>query len=50
VIDYFLGLISLKDATAETLYDKVIAFFSLNKMPYMTNLTVNFLGKTERKL
>jgi len=38
VIDCFLGLISLKDATAETLYDKVIAFFNLNKIPYKTNL------------
>jgi len=36
VIDCFLGLISLKNATAETLYDK--AFFNLNKIPYKTNL------------
>jgi len=38
VRDCFLGLISLKNATAEALYDKVIAFFSLNKIPYKTNL------------
>ncbi|KYN50089.1 hypothetical protein ALC62_00117, partial [Cyphomyrmex costatus] len=38
VIDCFLGLIPLKDATAEDLYDKVTAFFNLNKIPYKTNL------------
>lgn len=38
MIDCFLGLIPIKDATAEDLYDKVTAFFNLNKIPYKTNL------------
>ncbi len=38
ITNFFLGLIPLKDATAQTLYSNVVNFFNDNGIPYKDNL------------